>query len=101
MPANHQARSDEKMPEYMQAMEAFLSGDHLRAEKAIGAAVEKLPDDTRLLHLLGNIKYTLGRLGEASDAYAKVTRLDPGACEAYFKLGVCYVRMGKLHEALV
>lgn len=101
MAGNTHAHSEEKLPEYLQAMEAFLSGDHLNAEKAIAKVVEKLPDDTRMLHLLGNIKYTLGRLAEASAAYEKVTALDPNPCEAYFKLGVCYVRMGKLHQALV
>jgi Flp pilus assembly protein TadD len=93
-------KQSERPAEYMQAMEAFLSGDHLKAEAAIVNVVKEHPDDTRMLHLLGNIKYTLGRLGEASVAYEKVTTLDPGACEAFFKLGVCYVRMGKLHEAL-
>jgi len=90
----------ERLPEYVTAMEAFLSGDYHRAEEAITAAVEKVPDDVRLLHLLGNIKYTIGRLREASAAYEKVIAHDPTACEAYYKLGVCYVRMGELHKAL-
>jgi len=81
-------------------MTAFLAGDHAKAEKAITAAVEKAPDDSRLLHLLGNIKYNMGRLGEASAAYEKLIALDPASSEPYFKLGVCYVRMGKLTEAL-
>jgi tetratricopeptide (TPR) repeat protein len=91
---------EKKLPEYIQAMEAFLSGDHAKAEEAITAVVQRIPDDPRMLHLLGNIKYTLGRLGEASAAYEKVISLDPGSCEAYFKLGVCYVRMGKLDDSL-
>jgi protein O-GlcNAc transferase len=90
----------ERLPEYEAAMEAFLSGDHHRAEESITAAVKKMPDDSRLLHLLGNIKYTIGRLGEASAAYEKVIALAPSSCEAYYKLGVCYVRMGNLHKAL-
>ncbi len=93
-------KPEQWMPEYIQAWEAFLSGDHVAAEKAIATAVQKIPDDKRLLHLLGNIKYNLGRLGEASAAYEKVTALDPGSCEAWFKLGSCYVRMGKLRQAL-
>ncbi len=92
--------TDRRLPEYQKAMEAFLSGDHVTAEKAITAVVEKIPDDPRMLHLLGNVKYILGRLGEASEAYEKVVALDTGACEAWYKLGVCYVRMGKLHKAL-
>jgi tetratricopeptide (TPR) repeat protein len=91
---------NERMPEYRKAMEAYLAGNHAAAEKEIASVVEKIPDDPRMLHLLGNIKYTLGHLGEASAAYEKVVALDPGACEALFKLGVCYVRMGKLHQSL-
>lgn len=94
-------KPETRPPEYAQAMEAYLSGNHAAAEKAITSVVQKFPDDSRMLHLLGNIKYTLGRLGDASAAYERVIALEPGgACEALFKLGVCYVRMGKLDQAL-
>ena len=93
-------KADHKQPEYIEAMEAYLSGDRADAEKAVESLIRKYPDDSSLLLLLGNITYTLGRLGEACAHYEKAIELEPGFCQAYFKLGVCYVRMGKLDQAL-
>ncbi len=87
-------------PEFMSVMSAYLSGDRDVAEKATASLLGKYPQDSSLQLLLGNIKYTVGFLSEASTHYEKALELDPGLCQAWYKLGVCYVRMGKLNEAL-
>lgn len=87
-------------PEFMNVMSSYLSGNRDEAEKAVTELLRKFPQDSNLQLLLGNIKYTVGLLGEASTHYEKALELDPSLCQAWYKLGVCYVRMGKLNEAL-
>jgi tetratricopeptide (TPR) repeat protein len=87
-------------PEFLSVMTAYLSGDRDVAEKAVAELLRKYPQDASLQMLLGNIKYTVGLLVEASAHYEKALELDPGLCQGYYKMGVCYVRMGRLDEAL-
>ncbi len=87
-------------PEFMSVMSSYLSGNREVAENAATELLRKFPKDASLQLLLGNIKYTVGLLSEASTHYEKALELNPGSCQAYYKLGVCYVRMGKLNEAL-
>jgi tetratricopeptide (TPR) repeat protein len=87
-------------PEFMSMMSSYLSGNRDDAEKAVVELLRKFPKDSNLQMLLGNIKYTVGLLREASTHYEKALELDPALCQAWHKLGVCYVRMGKLNEAL-
>jgi tetratricopeptide (TPR) repeat protein len=84
----------------MSVMSSYLSGDRQVAEDAVAALLRKYPQDSSLQLLLGNVKYTVGLLSEACDHYRKALEIDPSLCQAYYKLGVCYVRMGKLNEAL-
>jgi len=86
-------------PEFLSVMSSYLSGDRDTAEKAVAALLRKYPQDSSLQMLLGNIKYAVGLLAEASGHYEKALELDPGLCQAYYKLGVCFVRMGRLNEA--
>ena len=88
-------------PEFMTVMSSYLSGNRVEAEKAVTELLKKHPADSSLQLLLGNLKYTVGLLGEAATHYERALELDPGLCQAWYKLGVCYVRMGKLNEALV
>ena len=87
-------------PEFMSVMSSYLSGAREDAEKATASLLSKYPQDASLQLLLGNIKYTVGLLAEASTHYIKALELDPKLLQAWYKLGVCYVRMGKLNEAL-
>ena len=91
---------DHKQPEYFEAVELYMTGDRNEAKKTFEALVLKYPKDPQLFLLLGNIQYTLGRLGEACASYECALALQPKFPQALFKLGVCLVRMGKLHEAL-
>ena len=42
----------------------------------------------------------MGRLEEACLSYRKAIALQPDYGQAYYELGVCLVRMGRLSEAL-
>jgi tetratricopeptide (TPR) repeat protein len=90
----------QSQPEFLAVMSSYLSGDRDAAEVAVAELLRKYPQDSSLQLLLGNIKYTVGLLVESSAHYEKAIQLDPGLCQAYYKLGVCYVRMGRLNEAL-
>ncbi len=90
----------QSQPEFLSMMSSYLSGDRDVAEKAVAELLRKYPQDASLQLLLGNIKYAVGLLVEASKHYEKALELNPGLCQAYYKLGVCYVRMGRLDEAL-
>jgi anaphase-promoting complex subunit 3 len=87
-------------PEFMSVMSSYLSGNRDEAEKAVTELLRKFPKDANLQMLLGNIKYTVGLLAEAATHYETALELDPSLCQSWYKLGVCYVRMGKLNEAL-
>ncbi|HVP19378.1 MAG TPA: tetratricopeptide repeat protein [Spirochaetia bacterium] len=93
-------RDYQSQPEFLSVMSSYMSGDRDAAEKAVAELLRKYPHDSSLQLLLGNIKYTVGLLKEASSHLEKAVELDPGLCQAYYRLGVCYVRMGKLNEAL-
>src|SRR5690242_5489110 len=87
-------------PGFMKAMQAYLTGDRADTLKVLQAMLVKYPDVPSLLLLTGNTEYSIGRLGEAAAHYERAIECSPGFCQAYYKLGVCYVRMGKLNEAL-
>ena len=86
-------------PEFMTVMSTYLSGNRAEAEKAVEELLRKYPQDSSLQLLLGNVKYTVGMLGEACTHYQKALELNPELCQAWYKLGTCYVRMGKLDDA--
>ena len=87
-------------PGFMQAMQAYLTGDRSDTLKVLEAMLQKYPNVPSLLLLIGNTEYSIGRLSDAVIHYEKALEVSPGFCQAYYKLGVCYVRMGKLNEAL-
>ncbi len=88
-------------PRFMRAMQSYLTGDREETRKVLEDLIREFPDEPSLLLLLGNVKYSLGLLSESALHYERALALSPGFCQAWYKLGVCYVRMGKLNEALV
>ena len=68
--------------------------------KTLSDLLEKNPNDASLHVLLGNLEYSQGTLSQSAVHYVRALELAPGMCQAWYKLGVCYVRMGKLSEAL-
>lgn len=87
-------------PQYQKAMSHYLSGEWSRAEAAFLELKTAYPDNTFVLLILGNIRYSLGKLDEAIATYREATAVNPKFGVAYYKLGVCLYRMGRLDEAL-
>jgi tetratricopeptide (TPR) repeat protein len=86
--------------EFISGMRTYMEGDSGKSLKALSDLLEKNPNDASLHVLLGNLLYSQGSLGKSAEHYEKALKLAPGMCQAWYKLGVCYVRMGKLEEAL-
>jgi len=86
--------------EFISGMRTYMAGDREKSLKALGDLVEKNPNDASLHVLLGNLLYSQGSLGKSAEQYETALKIAPGMCQAWYKLGVCYVRMGKLSEAL-
>lgn len=86
--------------DYSAAIEHYLNGKWNEAKSAIDALLERYPSDHFLPLLLGNTMYSLGRLDEAIDYYHDAIKLKPDFGNAYYKLGVCFYRCGRLEEGL-
>ena len=86
--------------EFISGMRSYMEGDREKSLKALSDLLEKNPSDASLHVLLGNLLYSHGALGTSAEHYEQALKLAPGMCQAWYKLGVCYVRMGKLSEAL-
>lgn len=93
-------RAQLSSPEIAEAMGEYLLGDRASSLEAFEKLSGKYPDLPVFPLMLGNIKYSLGHLEEACLSYRKAIELQPDYGQAYFKLGVCLVRMGRLTEAL-
>lgn len=86
--------------EYITAMSHFLAGDWGEADTAFQALDKKYPEEPYIKLIRGNIDYSRGNLDEAVQEYRRAISLNPGYGNAYYKLGVCYYRMGELDKAL-
>jgi len=86
--------------EFISGMRSYMGGNRDSSLKTLSDLLEKNPKDASLHVLLGNLEYSQGTLSDSAAHYVKALELAPGMCQAWYKLGVCYVRMGKLSEAL-
>ena len=87
-------------PQYQKAMSHYLAGEWTAAETAFGELSSGDPKNTFYLLILGNIRYSLGKLEDAIATYREATTVNPKFGIAFYKLGVCLYRMGRLDEAL-
>ncbi|HET6451031.1 MAG TPA: tetratricopeptide repeat protein [Spirochaetia bacterium] len=86
-------------PEFISGMRTYMAGDREKSLATLGELLEKNPNDASLHVLIGNLLYSQGSLAESAQHYERALQLAPAMCQAWYKLGVCYVRMGKLREA--
>jgi len=86
-------------PEFISGMRTYMEGDRDKSLTALGELLSKNPDDASLHVLIGNLLYSQGSLAKSAEHYERALQLAPAMCQAWYKLGVCYVRMGKLVEA--
>lgn len=87
-------------PKYQEAMRLYLSGEWNEAQAAFSELSKTYTDSPFVFMVLGNIDYSLGELERSVELYNEAIRINPQYGIAYYKLGVCYYRMGRLDEAL-
>jgi tetratricopeptide (TPR) repeat protein len=92
--------STHREAEFISGMRTAMAGDRDKALRALTDQLEKNPNDASLNVLLGNLHYSHGTLSVSAEYYEKALKLAPEMRQTWYKLGVCYVRMGKLAEAL-
>ncbi len=85
---------------YITAMGSYLSGDWAEANDAFVVVDDAFPNESFIKLLRGNICYSRGELQEAVGFYREAIQNRPDFGNAYYKLGVCLYRMGRLREAL-
>ncbi len=85
---------------YLKAMEYYLAGQWNEASEAFAALVVEYPKESFLQLLQGNISYSRGNLDQAVEEYQAAIEARPDFGNAYYKLGVCLYRMGRLKKAL-
>jgi len=87
-------------PETAEAIRLHLLGERDGA----GAAFEKLlarePKNYFFHYLLGETRYATGLLDQAVRHYQSAIELKPDFGVAFYKMGVCYYRMGRLDKSL-
>ncbi len=91
---------DLSSPEIAEAMQHHLLGERVEAEKAFVKLLAKDPDNYFFHYLLGETRYSLGRLEDSVREYQKAVDLKPDFGVAYYKMGVCCHRMGQLEKSL-
>jgi len=87
-------------PEFISGMRSYMVGDREKSLKALEDLLAKNPKDASLHVLIGNLLYSHGSLSKSAEHYSRALELAPNLHQAWYKLGVCYVRMGKLREGL-
>lgn len=85
---------------YLKAMELYLAGQWNEAASAFDEVVKAYPGQAFLRLLQGNISYSQGKLDTAVEQYREAVGANPDFGNAYYKLGVCLYRMGRLKQAL-
>ncbi len=87
-------------PDYIDAMNAYLSGHWREAEPKFQALCETYEKSTFVRLMLGDVYYSCGKLDSAVKMYHAAILLNPEFNLAYYKLGVCFYRKGHLRHAL-
>ncbi len=93
-------KASEKDGYYIRALQA--SRDHNRElrESILGQLIDRYPDETYALQLMGNLKFGWGQYDEAIDYYERILAIDPKNKEAYNLLAYSYSNQGRLDEAI-
>jgi tetratricopeptide (TPR) repeat protein len=82
------------------ALQYFQSGDIYRSEKICKSILQKEPDNSEILHLVGLIAGQGGRFDESIDYITKAVRTNPYVYSYYNNLGLAYKFVKRLDEAI-
>ena len=74
--------------------------DPAECERRVQAAVERFPDDAEMAFYLGWIRYDLGRLTSALEAFNRAIEIDPKFALAWSNKGGCQAYLGDFDGAL-
>ena len=91
---------DMSQPDTAEAMRLHLLGEREGARAAFEKLLAKDPKNYFFHYLLGETKYATGLLDEAVRHYRAAIELKPDFGVAFYKVGVCYYRMGQLEKSL-
>jgi tetratricopeptide (TPR) repeat protein len=91
---------DLTQPETAEAIRLHLIGDREGSAAAFSKLLGKDPKNYFFHYLLGEAKYAIGLLDEAIGHYHAAIELKPDFGIAFYKMGVCYYRMGQLEKSL-
>jgi tetratricopeptide (TPR) repeat protein len=81
------------------ANQAYATGDIRTAAELYESVVAATPDDADAWYRLGNARFRLQKLDEASAAYERSIKLRPDHAQALYNLGV--VRLKQAQAAMV
>jgi tetratricopeptide (TPR) repeat protein len=91
---------DLTQPETAEAIRLHLLGDREGSAAAFEKLLSRDSKNYFFLYLLGEAKYATGQLDEAARHYQAAVDLKPDFGIAYYKMGVCFYRMGQLEKSL-
>ena len=83
-----------------QLIQLYNQGQLAAVVEQAQALTQKYSDAFIIWNILGAANKGLGRVQAASEAFKKVTELNPTYAEAYYNLGVVLKDQGKLEEAI-
>ena len=97
-----QTISNQKPPEKImgQLVNLYKQGKFLSVVENAQKLVQQYPKAFSILNILGAANMGLGRFDKASEAFLKVTELNPEYPDGYNNLGACLQEQGKLDKAI-
>lgn len=78
----------------------LLAGDLDGALHSLGRAKQLRARDPKVLGLIGQVTYKLGRFGESADAYTQLVDQNPADAAARVNLGLADLKAGRYPEAV-
>lgn len=96
-----QQTDDAAIEHYSEAARDALSRkDPEAALTALGKLARLTPNNADVFANLGAVNYTQGHYAEATEAYKTALRLDPQIPQVPLMLGMCYMELGQVKEAI-
>lgn len=82
------------------AAASLAAGNLDRADSDLTSALRRSPNDFRALNLLGMVRAAQQRNAEAEQLFKQVIRLRPDSANGYVNLGLLYLQISKLDDAV-